>query len=211
MKWKLYAYLLVGAFVTVTQALASGPSVTPFLSVDINGANYGGGQTVGPTQAGFDPWNAFQGFDQLDPSYDPAEDWGSSGAAGLTKVFASSEGPVTANLIGVNPGSNKGSRNRGATDPTYPLHDVLSDIAFAQNNTTPPDDPNVGPAGGGFGQSFVKLQLSGLVPNQRYQVTMLAREQAFNDAAREADQPHASLQAWTDLAALGGLDGPGTG
>jgi hypothetical protein len=38
---------------------------------------------------------------------------------------------------------------------------------------------------------------------------MLAREQAFNDAAREFSQPHAAAQAWTDIAALGGLDGPG--
>jgi len=204
MKLKLCACLVVGALVAVGQAVASGPSVPSFLSVDINGANYGGGQTVGPTQAGFNPWNGFQGFDQLDPNYNPAEDWGNSGAVGLTKVFATSEGPVTANMIGVNPNEGKGARNRGVPGQPYPLSAVLQDIVFAQNNTNP---ALLG--SGGFGQNFIRLQLSGLLPNQRYQVTMLAREQAFGDAAREATQPHASQQAWTDIATLGGLNGPG--
>ena len=32
---------------------------------------------------------------------DPSIDWGNSGAAGLTKVFPTTEGNITANLIGV--------------------------------------------------------------------------------------------------------------
>jgi hypothetical protein len=203
MKLNLYACLVVGALVAATQAVAA-PTVTPFLSVDINGANYGGGQVEGPTQAGFQTWRGFQGFDQLDPAYSADEDWGNSGDVGLTKVFATSEGPITANVIGVNPNEGKGARNRGAVDPPYSSGDVMQDMIFAQNNTNPELAKS-----GGFGQNYIRLELSGLIPNQRYQVTMLAREQAFNDAAREFDQVTASAQSWTDRPALGGLDGPG--
>jgi hypothetical protein len=133
---------------------------------------------------------------------DPSIDWGNSGAAGLTKVFATSAGNITANLRGIAPpGSDLGARNRGGDGTAYPLQGALQDFVFAQNNTSF--------GGGGFGQNFVRLQLSGLIPNQAYEVTMLAREQAFADEAREFGQPTASAQAWTDIAALGGVDGPG--
>jgi hypothetical protein len=138
---------------------------------------------------------------------DPAIDWSNSGAAGLTKVFATSVGNITANLKGIAPMSTLGARNRGVSAMAYPLQSALQDFVFAQNNTS--FGTNGAGGAGGFGQNYVRLQLSGLVPNQRYQVTMLAREQAFADEAREAGQPHAAYQAWTDLAALGGLDGPG--
>ncbi len=95
MKLKIYACLVVGALVAATQAAAA-----PFLSVDVNGANAGGGQTIGPTQTGFQSFNAFSGFDQLDPAYNPAEDWGLGGPPnGLSKVFATSEGNITAHAV----------------------------------------------------------------------------------------------------------------
>lgn len=203
MKLRLCVCLVVGAL-TAAQAVASGPSVSRFLSVDINGYNAGGGQSLGSTQAGFQPWEMATGL-----FLDPAIDWGNSGAAGLTKVFATSEGNITANVKGVAPGSELGARNRGVPTPDYPLRGALQDFVFAQNNTTPPADPNVGPAGGGFGQNFIRLELSGLIPGQRYQFTGLVREQAFNSADREFDQPAMAAQAWTDVATLGGVDGPG--
>jgi hypothetical protein len=199
MKLKTYACLVAGALMSVTQAMAA-PLVTPFLSVDINGANYGGGQTVGPTLAGFEGWNAFEGFDQLDPNYNPAEDWGNTGGPpnGLTKSFASSEGNITANLIGVPTAqSNRGARNRGANTGGFP--ELYQDFPFAQRNG----------ADAAHGRNFIKLVLSGLTPNQAYEFTGFAREAAFNAAALEnPDDPGQSYQAWTDLAALGGVDGP---
>jgi hypothetical protein len=142
---------------------------------------------------------------------DPSIDWSGMGATGLTKVFPTSEGNVTATLIGISPPNvppgDNGARNRGGDGSAYPLQGALQDFVFAQNNTS--FGTNGAGGAGGFGQNYVRLQLSGLVPNQRYQLTMLAREQAFADEAREAGQPHASYQAWTDLAALGGLNGPG--
>lgn len=200
MKLSLYACLVVGAL-SAAQAVAA-PTVTPFLSVDINGRN---SDSLGATQAGFLPWEMATGL-----LLDPVIDWGNSGAAGLTKVFATSEGNITANLRGVAPGSNLDARNRGVPNPDYGGNRaVLQDFVFAQNNTTAPADPLVGPAGGGFGQSYLRLQLTGLIPNQRYQISMLAREQAFTSSNREFDQPEMSAQAYTDIAALGGLDGPG--
>ena len=193
MKLKLYACLAVGALMCATHAVAT-PFSTAFLSVDLNGANYGGGQTVGPTQAGYQAWNTFQGFDQLDPAYNAAEDWGNNAAAGLTKVFATSQGNITARLSGV--GLNFGARNRGANMGGLP--GLYQDFPFAQRD-----------GAFGFGRNFIKLTLSGLTPNRAYEFTGLAREAAFN-AANLADpnDPGQSYQAWTDLAALGGLDGP---
>lgn len=203
MKVLLRACLFLGALTAFAQTAMSDPTVPRFLSVDINGRN---SDTMGPTQAGFQPWDMVGGL-LLQP---PNIDWSNSGAAGLTKVFATSEGNITANLRGVAPGSNLDARNRGVPGNAYPLSAVLQDFVFAQNSTTPPDpnDPN-SPAGGGFGQNFIRLSLSGLIPNQPYQLTMLAREQAFQTADREFDQPNMSAQAYTDMAALGGLDGPG--
>jgi hypothetical protein len=185
--------IVVGALLFVTQAVAT-PFSTAFLSVDLNGANYGGGQTVGPTQAGYQAWSTFQGFDQLDPAYNPAEDWGNNAAAGITKVFATSQGNITAKLSGV--GLNYGARNRGANMGGLP--GLYQDFPFAQRD-----------GAFGYGRNFIKLTLSGLTPNRAYEFTGLAREAAFN-AANLADpnDPGQSYQAWTDLATLGGLDGP---
>jgi hypothetical protein len=193
MKMKLVACLVIGALMSAANAVAA-PFSTAFLSVDLNGANYGGGQTVGPTQAGFQAWNTFQGFDQLDPAYNPAEDWGNNAAAGLQKVFATSQGNITARISGV--GLNFGARNRGANMGGFPA--LYQDFPFAQRDGAV-----------GFGRNFIKLTLSGLTPNRAYEFTGLAREAAFN-AANLADpnDPGQSYQAWTDRATLGGVDGP---
>ena len=53
----------------------------------------------------------------------------------------------------------------------------------------------------GFGQTYVKLTLSGLTPSQEYLFTGYAREPLT--VARIA------FQRWTDEDRLGGLDGPG--
>jgi hypothetical protein len=76
---------------------------------------------------------------------------------------------------------------------------VYQDFVFAQRNFNT----------GNFGQNFVRLQLSGLKPNQTYEVTMHAREQAFAGEDQAGDSEFASYQAWTDIAQLGGLNGPG--
>jgi hypothetical protein len=196
MKLKLLACLsTAGALVLVTAARAA-PITTPFLAVDVNGANYGGGQTVGPTLAGYQPFNAFQGFDQLDPNYNPAEDWGNLGGPpnGLSKTFVTPQGNITANMIGV--GLNLGARNRGANAGGIP--DLQRDFAFAQRDGAV-----------GFGRNYVKLVLAGLVPNQTYEFTGFAREPAFQDPTL-ADPNNAgqSFQSWSDLVMLGGADGP---
>jgi len=182
LKLKLFACLVVaGAFVPVAQIVAA-PAFTPFLAVDMNGYNAGGGQSIGPTAAGYLGWEAAEGL-----FLDPSIDWGNSGAAGLTRVFPTSEGNITANIIGVAPNSFLGARNRGAN--AGGLGELTQDFVFAQRGVE------------GFGQHFVKLTLSGLAPDQQYEVTAFARE-SFNGGAD-------SFQAWTDRAALGGLDGPG--
>jgi hypothetical protein len=199
MKVKTFACLVACALIAVTQAMAA-PIATPFLSVDINGANYGGGQTEGPTEAGFQSFRGFEGFDQLDPNYLPAEDWGNTGGPpnGLTKTFPTSAGNITANLIGVPTAqSNRGARNRGANTGGQPA--LYQDFVFAQRNG----------AVAAHGRNFIKLVLSGLIPNQLYEFTGFAREPAFNAAALEnPDDPGQSYQAWTDLDTLGGVDGP---
>ena len=154
----------------------------PFLSVDVNGYNAGGAQTLGPTEAGFQGWEMAEGL-----FLDPSIDWPSSGAAGLTKVFATSEGNVTANLVGVAPNSVRLARNRGAN--TDALGDVTQDYVAAQR------DPAIG-----FGRNYVKLTLSGLQPLTPYEFTAFARDH-FNGGGD-------SFEAWTDVNALGGVDGP---
>src|SRR5262245_56937989 len=84
-------------------------AVAPFLSVDINGYNAGGGQAIGATEPGYQGWEMAEGL-----FLDPIIDWGSSGAAGLTRIFPTFEGNITANAIGVVPNSFRGARNRGA-------------------------------------------------------------------------------------------------
>ena len=165
-----------------TATIVAAPAFAPFLAVDVNGYNAGGGQSIGPTSAGYQGWEAAEGL-LLDPSID----WGNSGAAGLTKVFATSEGNITANMVGVVPNSFRGARNRGANAGA--LSDLTSDFVFAQRGLD------------GLGQHFIKLSLSGLTPGQQYEVTAFARE-PFNGGTD-------SFQAWTDRAALSGLDGPG--
>jgi hypothetical protein len=194
MRLKLFACIaMAGALMPVARVHAT-PLFTPFLSVDVNGANYGGGQTVGPTQAGYQSINAFQGFDQLDPGYNPAEDWGTNAPTGLSKTFVTGQGNVTLNLIGV--GLNYGARNRGANAGGQ--SDLYQDFAFAQRDGAI-----------AFGRNYVKVKLSGLAPNTAYEFTGFAREPAFN-AANLADpaDPGQSFQSWTDLGALGGKDGP---
>ena len=72
------------ALLTATHVSAA-PTYAPFLSVDINGYNAGGGQVLGPTEPGF------QGFEAAEGVFlHPSSDWGNSAAAGLTKVFPTS-------------------------------------------------------------------------------------------------------------------------
>jgi hypothetical protein len=172
------------AFVTLVAGtdVMAGPAFSPFLAVDVNGYNAGGGQVLGPTEPGFQGLEAAEGL-----FLDPSIDWGNSGAAGLTKVFSTSEGNVTANMIGVAPSSFLGARNRGANMGAQSA--ITQDFVFAQRNVD------------GFGQHFIKLTLSGLAPGEIYEVTTYARD-GFNAGTD-------SFQAWTDRAALGGLDGPG--
>ncbi len=172
---------IAAALASVTQIATAAP-VSPFLAVDIDGYNEGGGQSLGPTQSGYASWEMAEGL-FLDPSFD----WGGSGAAGLTKVFGTTEGNITANLRGIAPNGFLGARNRGANSDA--LGELTQDFVFAQRG-----------ASDGFGRHFVKLTLSGLTPGQFYEVTTFARDH-FNGGED-------SFQAWSDLAALG-VDGPG--
>lgn len=183
MKLKLCACLAVCALMGTMQALAA-PVFPAFLSVDINGYNAGGGQSLGPTEAGYQPWEMAEGL-----FLDPSIDWGNA-ASGLTKVFSTPFGNVTANVQGV--GTSRGARNRGANvGAQTALH---QDFVFAQRDNAL-----------GFGRNFVRLQLTGLTPNQNYELTVFAREPVFNP---EGVDPLASWQAWSDIARLGGADGP---
>ncbi len=187
MKLKLIACFLVGMLTVATQVMAA-PLYDSFLAVDIDGYNAGGGQSLGPTQAGYAGWEFAQGL-----FLDPSIDWGNSGAAGLTKAFATSEGSITANLIGV-PGAagNRAARNRGANAGA--LSDLTQDFAYAERGNN-----------AGFGQHYLKLSLSGLTPGQTYEFTGFSRE-PFNGGVGETD---ASYTAWSDRDTLGGVDGPG--
>lgn len=176
MRLKLFLCLALGVLGLITPAMAV--HYDPFLSVDINGYNAGGGQAIGPTAAGF------QGFEAAEGLFLPANiDWGSSGAAGLTNIY----GPYTVNVKGVAPNSFLGARNRGAN--TDPLSDMTSDFVFAQRNVD------------GFGQTFIKITVSGLTPGETYKFSGYARDH-FNGGTD-------SFQAWSDRNRLGGLDGPG--
>jgi hypothetical protein len=174
--------VVLGALLSVAQVVTAAPLSAAFLAVDINGYNAGGGQSIGPTGVGFQGWEAAEGL-----FLNPSIDWGNSGAAGLTSVFASSEGNITANIRGVAPNSFLGARNRGANAGA--LGDVTQDFVFAQRGVD------------GFGQTFIRIALSGLTPGQQYELTVFARE-PFNGGSD-------SFQAWTDISRLGGLDGPG--
>jgi PEP-CTERM motif len=171
---------MAGALATATQAMAA-PSFTPFLSVDVNGYNAGGGQSLGPTESGYQGWEMAEGL-----FLDPSIDWGNSGAAGLTKVFPTSEGNITANLKGIVPNSFRGARNRG--DNTDAQGDMTQEFVFSQRGVD------------GLGQTYSKLTLSGLIPGQVYEFTGYARDH-FNGGGD-------SFQAWSDRGFLG-VDGPG--
>lgn len=188
MKLKLCACLVVGSLAFVSQASAA---FIPFLHVDVNGYNADGGQAKGPTQAGFQDFEAGQGL------FVPAAvRWDNSGAAGLTKVFSTPQGNVTVNMRGIAPSSTLLSRNRGANAGGLP--ELHQDFAAAQRGLN------------GFGQNYIRLQISGLTPNQSYEFTGYSREAAFNNATDHVGAAQlASYAAWTDLARLGGVDGPG--
>jgi hypothetical protein len=177
MRLKLLACLVAaGALAIAIPAVAA-----PFLSVDVNGSN-ASPPAAGPTGAGFEGWDAFEGL-----FLDPSVDWSGSGASGLTKVFSTSEGDITANMVG--DGSSLGARDRGANGGA--LSDIDRDFVFAQRDGAI-----------GFGRNYIKLELSGLNPNETYRFTGFVRE-PFNGQTGEMDT---SYQAWTDLAALGGTD-----
>src|SRR5262249_41620334 len=99
---------VVGVISACTEVCAD-PLFTPFLSVDINGYTADGGQSKGPTEPGFQDFESGQGV--LVPA---AARWDNSGAAGLTNVFATSDGNITVNMRGIAPSSTLFARNRGA-------------------------------------------------------------------------------------------------
>jgi hypothetical protein len=183
MKLNLYACLVVGALSLATQTVAA-PIFAPFLAVDIDGYNADGGQSIGPTQAGFQGFTAAQ-----DLFADPSINWPASGAAGLTNVY----GPYTVNIKGF-PGAtgNRAARNRGANAGAQ--GSLTQDFLYAERGTN-----------GGFGQHWFEVTVSGLNPGETYEFTGYSRE-PFNGGVGEQD---ASYTAWSDRARLGGLDGPG--
>ncbi len=182
MRLMLTVCLALCALAIVSPASAA-PTTTPFLAVDLDAYNAGGGQVIGPTAAGFQGFEAAEGL-----FLDPAIDWGNSGAAGLTKIFATSQGNVTVNIVGVAPNSSLGARERGPNAGAQ--GDLLRDFVFAQRDNAI-----------GFGQNYIRLALSGLTPGQAYEVTAYGRD-TFNGGTD-------SFQSWTDINALGGVDGPG--
>jgi hypothetical protein len=193
MRLMLRACLFLGALAFVARVVAA-PLFTPFVSVDVNGANTAGGQSIGPTQATFQGWDVLAITDEFDANFGAANNWVSQAAAGMSKTFASSEGNIGATLYGV--GTSYSARNRGAN--TGGMTDLQQDFVFAQRDNAI-----------GFGRNFVKLVLTGLTPNKTYEFTGFAREAAFQDAAlANPDDPGQSYQAWSDLTSLGGLDGP---
>jgi hypothetical protein len=189
MKLKLAMCLVVGALMAAAQAVAA-PIFAPFLSVDINGYNADGGQSIGPTEAGYQGFEAGQGIFVA-----AAARWDNSGAAGLTNVYSTSQGNITVNMVGVAPSSTLLSRNRGANVGGAPA--LTQDFAGAQRGLN------------GFGQNYIRLQITGLTPNQNYEFTGWSRESAFQDPNTVGVQELASYAAWSDIARLGGVDGPG--
>jgi hypothetical protein len=182
MKLKLLICLSIGGALLSAPHSEAAPMFSPFLAVDVNGYNAGGGQAIGPTAAGFQSLEAAEGL-----FLDPSIDWANSGGAGLTKVFPTAQGNITATMIGVAPNASRGARNRGANAGA--LSDLTSDFVFAQRDNAV-----------AFGRHYIKLTLSGLIPNQAYEVTAWARD-GFNGGAD-------SFQSWSDMGLLGGLDGP---
>jgi hypothetical protein len=180
MRLKVFACLAMAVALARASNAIAAPITAPFLAVDIDAYNAGGGQSIGPTAPTFQGWEAAEGL-----FLDPSIDWGNSGAAGLTKVFPTTQGNITANMIGVGP--SRGARNRGAN--TDALGALTQDFVFAQRDNAI-----------AFGRNYIKLTLSGLLPNQNYEVTTWARDH-FNTGTD-------SFEAWSDISALGGADGP---
>jgi hypothetical protein len=205
MKFKLCAYIFVGAVMFAAQAVAN-PLTDSYLSVDIDGQN-GTTGTAGVTQAGYQPWAIVGGADSLSGAYDPATDWSLNGLAptGLTKTFATALGNVNATLIGVSYNGttladNRAARNRGANGQAQ--GSLYQDFVFSQINNQA--------SGANFGRNYIKLVLSGpgITANKTYSFTGYAREDAFNsNAFLSPTAPSVSFQAWSDLATLG-VDGP---
>jgi hypothetical protein len=193
MKFVLRACLLFGALAAASQLMAA-PTYTAFLAVDINGANTAGGQSPGPTQAGFQGWDALAITDEFDANYGADNNWVARAVPGMVKSFATSEGSITATVYGV--GTSYSARNRGAN--TGGMTDLQQEFVFAQRDNAI-----------AFGRNYVKLTLSGLTPNKQYGFTGFARESAFNAAnlANPLD-PGQSFQAWSDPSKLGASDGP---
>jgi hypothetical protein len=189
MRLNLYACLaVVGALMSVTSAVAD-PEFDPFLSVDVNGwvNDFSGAVFPGPTQAGYQAWD-------VDGS--AVSPWSlSTDAAGITMAF----GGVTAEMIGHTPpciaGTNcqnpamgsRSARDRGTPGGTNA--ELRQDWTFLSR------------AHDGFGQEWIELQLSGLEPGKEYEFTGFHADH-FNGEEE-------SFQSWTDLARLGGSDGPG--
>ena len=208
MKLKCFVCLVVGvvgAVMFAAQAVAN-PLTDSFLSVDVDGQN-GTAGSPGVTQAGYQPWAIVGGADSLNGAYDPATDWslnGSTALGGLSKTFATTQGPITANVIGVSYNGtvladNRAARNRGANGQSQ--GNLYQDFIFSQINNQA--------SGQNFGRNYIKLTLSGLAPNKTYAFTGYAREDAFNsNAFLSPTAPSVSFQSWTDLATLGGVDGP---
>jgi PEP-CTERM motif len=199
MKLKLFACLAVGALSFAIRAQAA------FLSVDIDGTR-NTGSVSGPTQAGYQPWELVAEADSLNGAYNPATDWTFLGglANGLSKTFATTQGNITAKIYGATyngttAADNRSARNRGAN--ATPQQALNRDFVFAQVVNQTGDVS--------YGRNFIKLELSGLVPNKSYIFGGFAREAAFNGVNfADPNAPSVSFQAWTDRAAIGGLDGP---
>ena len=113
-------------------------------------------------------------------------------------------GPITANVIGASyngtaSADNRSGRDRGANGGGR--SDLYRDFVFAQINNQA--------SGENFGRNYIKLVLSGLTPGETYEFTGYAREAAFNSVDfTDPNAPSVSFQSWSDLATLGGLDGP---
>jgi hypothetical protein len=180
---------------------------TDFLAVDID-LQRGPNGVLGPTQSGYQSWPIVADDDPLsNPNYDPNKDWnanGSAAAGGLTKTFATTQGNISADVQGISfngtvSADNRSGRDRGPNGGDQ--SNLYRDFIFSQINNQA--------SGASFGRNYVKLTLSGLTPNQTYEFTGFAREDAFNSTAfADPTAPSVSFQAWTTQDKLGGVDGP---
>ena len=94
---------------------------------------------------------------------------------------------------------SRSGRDRGANSGGR--SDLYRDFVFEQIQNQA--------SGENFGRNYIKLVLSGLNPGETYEFTGYAREPAFNSVDfTDPNAPSVSFQSWSDLATLGGLDGP---